>query len=135
MFKTKHEVRDYLNRYALRHGVHERISFGETVLSLDHMPVLEARGIARPWRILTDRRELRAQRVVVATGLNREPHVPSFEGACEFAERHDLRHSWHVPSCAGYRGKRVLLVGSGNSAAELAVALHEAEAGAIDILV
>ena len=37
-----------------------------------------------------------------------------------------MRHSWHVRECGGYRGQRVLLVGSGNSGAELAVAMHEA---------
>ena len=59
----------------------------------------------------------------MATGLNREPHVPCFEGRESF--RGEVRHSWHVRECSGYRGQRVLLVGSGNSGAELAVALHE----------
>ena len=46
-----------------------------------------------------------------------------------------LRHSWSVASCDEYRGERVLLVGSGNSSAELAVALHRAGAKSVDLLV
>ncbi len=135
MFKTKDEVREYVTRYAKSKGVTEHISFGETVLRVSHEPETDAQ---RPWRITTDKREHRARRVVVATGLNRKPHVPSLPGSEQRAAQGGSRallHSWSVTSCDEYKGKRVLLVGSGNSSAELAVALHHSGAQAIDILV
>lgn len=135
MFKTKHEVRDYMNRYAQNKGLARCMSFGETVLRISHEPEVDK---DRPWRVATDKRELRARRVVVATGLNRQPHFPHIPGSEERAARggaRALRHSWSVSSCDEYKGERVLLVGSGNSAAELAVALHHSGAKSIDILV
>ena len=124
MFKTKHEVRDYVSRYAADKGLMKHISFGETVLSVQHEPGSDGE---RPWCVRTNKREHRARRVVVATGLNREPHVPAFEGADAYTG--DLRHSWHVRDCRSYGGKRVLVVGSGNSAAELTVAQRGGDAG------
>ena len=129
MFKTKAEVREYLDRYATAHGLQDSLRFGQTVTAVEHRPA----DAAHPWRVQTERGAYRARRVVVATGLNREPHVPAFEGAEAYTG--DLRHSWHVRDCRSYRGKRVLVVGSGNSAAELTVALHEAGAASIDLLV
>lgn len=134
MFKTKHEVREYVSRYASYKGLAKHISFGEKVLHVKHDPGGDAE---RPWRVTTDKRTHRARRVVVATGLNRKPHVPTIPGADrrEGSGPRGLRHSWSVASCDEYRGERVLLVGSGNSSAELAVALHRAGAKSVDLLV
>lgn len=135
MFKTKHDVRDYLARYAEAHGLQENLRLGRRVTALEHSAVDAAGSASHPWRVQTDvpGETYLARRVVVATGLNREPHVPRFEGRESF--RGEVRHSWHVRECSGYQGKRVLLVGSGNSGAELAVALHEAGAASIDLIV
>ena len=135
MFKTKHDVRDYLARYAEAHGLQENLRLGRRVTALEHSAEGSAASPSHPWRVQTDvpGETYLARRVVVATGLNREPHVPRFEGREGF--RGEVRHSWHVRECSGYQGKRVLLVGSGNSGAELAVALHEAGAASIDLLV
>ena len=135
MFKTKHDVRDYLARYAEAHGLQENLRLGRRVTALEHSAEGSAASSSHPWRVQTDvpGETYLARRVVVATGLNREPHVPRFEGRESF--RGEVRHSWHVRECSGYQGKRVLLVGSGNSGAELAVALHEAGAASIDLLV
>ena len=135
MFKTKHDVRDYLARYAEAHGLQENLRLGRRVTALEHSAEGPAASPSHPWRVQTDvpGETYLARRVVVATGLNREPHVPRFEGRESF--RGEVRHSWHVRECSGYQGKHVLLVGSGNSGAELAVALHEAGAASIDMLV
>ena len=135
MFKTKHDVRDYLARYAEAHGLQENLRLGRRVTALEHSAVGSATSSSHPWRVQTDvpGETYLARRVVVATGLNREPHVPRFEGRESF--RGEVRHSWHVRECSGYQDKRVLLVGSGNSGAELAVALHEAGAASIDLIV
>ena len=77
----------------------------------------------------------RARHVIVATGLNREPHMPEVDGAAQFAAQRSLCHSWEVESCAPYRDKRVLVVGSGNSAAEVATSLHREGAACVVMLV
>jgi cation diffusion facilitator CzcD-associated flavoprotein CzcO len=127
MFKTKAEVRDYLETYAAQHCLDDCISFGEKVLNVKHCS-----HPTHPLCVRTDKALYRCKRLVVATGLNRRPHIPDFEGL----ELHpDVCHSWEVETCARYKGKRVIIIGSGNSSAELAVALHEAGAASIDLLV
>ena len=78
MFKTKHEVREYLSRYAEAHGLQESLRLGRSVTALEHRADVAP---THPWRVTTVQGEaFDARRVVVATGLNREPHVPAFEG-------------------------------------------------------
>ena len=70
------------------------------------------------WQLSTAVGELRAQHLVVATGIMPEPNVPRFKGQEKFGD--------HVVHTAMYRrpepyfGKRVLVVGVGNSGAEIA---------------
>jgi putative flavoprotein involved in K+ transport len=66
--------------------------------------------------------------VVVATGQSNVPFVPDWPGA--FAG--DLVHSALYRNADAYRGRRVLVVGTGNSGAEIAVDL--ADGGASEVL-
>ncbi|HVO03165.1 MAG TPA: NAD(P)-binding domain-containing protein [Candidatus Cybelea sp.] len=67
--------------------------------------------------------EMLAERVVVATGLACFEHVPRELAALSS----DLvRHSNAIASYAVYRGKRVAVVGGGQSALEAAALVHEA---------
>ena len=144
MFKSKHQVREYLARYAAAHDLLQHVGLRERVTRIEHRaPPLPLSGgvagestIAAPdWTVSTDSRVYRARRVIVATGLNREPHSPTLPGAAAFSREHSVCHSWEVENCREYRGKRVLVVGSGNSAAELATSLHREGAAAIMMLV
>lgn len=60
-----------------------------------------------------------ADLVVVATGYNRTPFVP------DWARAGGLQHTHGYKNPAPFRGKRVLVVGSGNSGAEIAQDLAE----------
>ncbi|HET7613058.1 MAG TPA: NAD(P)/FAD-dependent oxidoreductase [Gemmatimonadaceae bacterium] len=75
----------------------------------------------------------RSKAVVVATGQYREPLPPRWPGAELF--RGELTHSADYHRPAPYAGKRVLVVGAGNSGAEIAtdVAEHGASFTAISI--
>ena len=73
------------------------------------------------WRVTTSTGEMTADRVVVATGYNRVPYLPLWAG--RFAG--ELVHASRYRSGAAHRGKDVLVVGGGNTAAELAVDLVE----------
>jgi cation diffusion facilitator CzcD-associated flavoprotein CzcO len=75
----------------------------------------------------------RSKVVVVATGQYREPIPPSWPGVQDF--RGELSHSVDYHRPAPYAGKRVLVVGAGNSGAEIAtdVAEHGAAFAALAI--
>lgn len=64
-----------------------------------------------------------ADQVVVASGANHVPHRPHWEG--EEAYGGQLLHSRNYKNTAPFRGKRVLIVGMGNTGAEIALDLAE----------
>jgi cation diffusion facilitator CzcD-associated flavoprotein CzcO len=83
------------------------------------------------WRVTTDRGDVSARWVVVATGFDRVPVIPDWPGRTGFAG--ELLHSsqYHEPSA--FRGRDVLVVGVGNSGSEIAT--HLARAGAARVRV
>jgi len=85
-------------------------------------------GAQHGWRVdAADGRRFTAPAVVVATGGSRVPVVPQWQGASSFAGR--LLHASAFRSPEPLRGLRVLVVGCGNSGAEIASRLvpHAAE--------
>ena len=66
---------------------------------------------------------LRAETVIVATGYNGSPWIPDWPGRDEFAG--DLVHSDDYRNPAPFRGRDVLVVGAGNSGAEIATDIAE----------
>src|SRR6185437_11360646 len=73
------------------------------------------------WRIETSRGSVSTSTVVVATGYSRVPYLPDWPGRDTFTT--PLVHSSAYREPSGYRGLHVLVVGAGNSAAEIAVDL------------
>ncbi len=105
------ELAAYLGAYADAHGLRDSIRFQTTVERLE--PAADG-----SWRIALDdgsRRKYGA--VVVATGLFRSPRLPAYPGGFDGAARHS--HEYRTPE--PYAGRRVLVVGAGQSAAEIAV--------------
>jgi cation diffusion facilitator CzcD-associated flavoprotein CzcO len=74
------------------------------------------------WRVKTGGGDLEAASVVVAAGFNRLPVVPELPGRNRF--RGAVVHSSEVRGVERWRGRSVLVVGLGNSGADLALALH-----------
>ena len=70
------------------------------------------------WTLHTSDGLIHADHVVVATGYNGTPFVPDWPGRATFAG--ELVHSSQYRSPAPYRDKDVLVVGAGNSGAEIA---------------
>ena len=85
------------------------------------------------WRIDTDAASLLARVVIFATGRYREPVVPIWPGRDQFQGR--LLHSSEYRSGAAFAGQRVLVVGVGNSGAEIAADLSEQRAAHVAIAV
>lgn len=76
------------------------------------------------WRLRTDDRDVDASDVVIATGHERVPHIPPWPGRDGFAL--PLLHVAEIRRVADLAGRRVLLVGAGNSGIEMAGQLVDA---------
>ncbi len=76
------------------------------------------------WRVTHAKGASEAPVVVFATGLNGAPFVPEFDGLADFGG--EWIHSSAYKTAAPYMGKRVLVVGFGNTAGDVALDLAEA---------
>jgi indole-3-pyruvate monooxygenase len=112
-YPTRAQVIEYLERYARQFALQPR--FGERV-----QRVYRADD---GWCCATDRAEYVAEDVVVATGYSRTPVAPAWPGQQEFSG--SIVHSSAYRSAEAYAGKSVLVVGMGNTGAEIALDLCE----------
>ena len=115
---SRDRVVDYLCRYADHHALDVRTGVDVERIERD----------GAGWVLETSDGPFRAERVVVATGNNNVAFVPDWPGS--FAGR--IVHSSDYRNAEPYRGRRVMVVGGGNSGAEIAVDL--ADGGAADVL-
>jgi hypothetical protein len=76
---------------------------------------------------LDDGAEMDAERVVLATGVERFAHLPDY---AEGLPPELARHAQHLGEPAAYAGRRVAVIGAGQSALEWAVLLRDAGADA-----
>jgi len=118
-------VKAYFDSYADHFGLRDRISFGTTVVSLTSAvdPQLSTTGEPR-WDLTVEledgsRKTLRYDAVVVANGHNWNPKMPDYPGLDGFAG--DILHSADYKSADQVRGRRVLVVGAGNTGCDIAV--------------
>lgn len=125
MFKSRDQVVRYLGEYAERHGLQPHLRLGVEVRHVRQLG--EGQGERADWLLETSAGPLRARFLAIATAINRAPWEPELTGRERYRGR--LEHSSAWRSAQGSAGKRVLVVGSGNSAAEIALDL--AEHGAI----
>ncbi len=113
-YPSREQVVAYLEAYARHHDI--RPEFGETVTQV--LPTGDG------WRVLTaGGLDAHSDIVVVATGANRVPRVPVFPGRERFAGR--VLHSRDYRNPESLLGQRVLVVGMGNTGAEIALDLAE----------
>jgi putative flavoprotein involved in K+ transport len=117
------DVIAYLERYAAHHH-------------LDLMLGTEVRELSRSgggWLVETSNGDVEAGAVVVATGYNHTPHMPEYPGREDFEG--ELLHASQYRNAEPYRGRDVLVVGSGNTGAEIAVDLVEGGARRVRLAV
>lgn len=129
-YPTKQQFVAYLEDYAMRFCI--KPIFSTTVVGAEYDEMI------RMWRVrVTTKSEQMAEGpqihqplqqveyvcrwLVVATGENAEVVVPEMEGATEFEG--EVVHTSGYRSGEGYRGKRVLVVGCGNSGMEVCLDL------------
>ena len=116
---AKDDMAEYLGEYAEHAGVRPR--FGTEVRRI----VRDGDG----WCTETDAGPLRTRQVVLACGYNREPVEPSWPGQDTF--RGPLLHASRYANPAPFRGQDVLVVGAGNTGAEIAADLAEQGAATV----
>jgi putative flavoprotein involved in K+ transport len=116
---AKDDVARYLQDYAAHSGVSPR--FGTEVRRLEQD--------GDSWKAQTDGPPLQARQVVVATGYNREPVEPDWPGQDSFPG--DVLHASAYTGPERYRGRDVLVVGAGNTGAEIAADLAESGAARV----
>jgi putative flavoprotein involved in K+ transport len=102
---ARDDLIEYFHEYTAVHDIDLRVN-------------CRVERIEPSWTLHTSDGEVQADHVVVATGYNGAPFVPAWPGRESFTG--ELVHSSQYRSPAPYRGKDVLVVGAGNSGAEIA---------------
>jgi cation diffusion facilitator CzcD-associated flavoprotein CzcO len=113
------QVHSYLADYAKTRGLREIVRTGATVTAVRQLP-------DQRWEIIAEDESGQAQRVecghvVVATGMHWDPLLPTVDGAETFTGRQ--LHSADYSGPAEFAGQRIVVVGLGNSACDIAVDL------------
>jgi putative flavoprotein involved in K+ transport len=127
---SRDAVIDYLERYRASHELEVR---GRT--EVDRVAAAEAQdGDGIRWVIHTTTGErLPARSVVVATGHAHTPYLPDWPGLSSYTGQ--IRHAREYRNPAPFAGLDVLVVGVGNSGAEIATDLGEGGARRVWIAV
>ncbi len=120
---SRDDMAAYLADYAAHHGIEPR--FGSEVRRLDRD--------GDSWTADTGDGKLRARQVVLASGYNSDPVLPRWPGADSYAGR--LMHASAYANSGPFRGKDVLVVGAGNTGAEIAADLAEGGAASVRLAV
>lgn len=116
VFSPKDKIADWLEMYT-------------RVLEIPYWPRSEVKAVSYNdrWTVTVDRDGetvlLHPAHVVFATGMAGKPNMPAFPGADEFeGEQH---HSAQHPGPEQYAGRKVVVIGSNNSAHDICAALVE----------
>ena len=122
IFSPKDKIGDWLEMYTKVMELNYWTSATATKASWD-----EAQ---KEWAVTVERDGeeivLRPRHLVFATGMSSKPYLPHFEGMERFkGEQH---HSSQHPGPDAYRGRKVVIIGSNNSAHDIAAALWENDA-------
>lgn len=113
-FSAGPEIRAYFESVAKRHGVDERIRFGQEITRCTWR---DGR-----WHLTSrDGTTDEADVVIAATGVLHHPSIPRFEGADEFEGA--MFHSARWDPDLHVEGRRVGVVGTGSSAIQIVSAL------------
>lgn len=113
-FPTREQVIGYVERNAREEGIEIRLRTAAERIERDD----------GAWIVRTTTGELRAPEVVVATGYENRPVIPDWSGRDDWNGQ--ILHSSEYRSPEAFRGRKVLVAGTGSSGMEIA---HELAAG------
>lgn len=125
LFPSRLDYQAYLRAYARDFEI--EVETGRTVTAV--------RRAARCWHVAADGEQIEAAAVVIATGIVANPFVPVFRHRAIFEEHGgQVLHSVQYRRPAPFLGRRVLIIGVGNSGSEIGSELARAGV-AVDIAV
>lgn len=114
-YVPRKELVEYYENYARHFRI--RPFFKEEVVSIK-------RHDRDNWRAeMASGKKFVAENIVIATGVNRVPHSPKWEGMDSY--KGTIMHSRAYKNTTPFIGDRVLVIGFGNTGAELALDLSE----------
>ncbi len=130
-FPTAQNIRDYLHSYAKHFGVFNRIRFETDIVNVTREDSNKARWTVtfrfpdvRSGGIKEEKQEF--DFVLICNGVFNIPKIPAMEGKEEFiASGGEVLHSSQVNYISIIDGKRVVVVGFGKSAADIATLAAE----------
>ena len=109
-YPPRHQILAYLRSFADAYGLTDRIEFGVGVRAVE-------KNADHTWTVTrADGRQSVHRQVVICTGAQWHPNIPELPG--DFAG--EIRHTVTYRSSDELRGKRVLIVGAGNSGLDIA---------------
>ena len=112
-YPSRLQVATYLDHYARAFRITPK--FGQEVTAVT--PLESA------WHVATQNGEYLSHNVVIAGGLSHTPYIPEYPGLNTFTGT--TLHTAQFENGRAFAEKSVLVVGFGNSAAEVALDLHE----------
>ncbi|CAH2038925.1 unnamed protein product [Thlaspi arvense] len=122
-YPTKFQFIQYLEDYATNFDINPK--YNETVQSAKYdetFGLWRVKTISKSGQLGSCEFEYICRWLVVATGENAEKVVPDFEGLEDFGG--DVLHAGDYKSGGRYQGKKVLVVGCGNSGMEVSLDLY-----------
>lgn len=118
-YPSHRELREYFRQFATHFELRDNYRFQTAVLAIER----RADGWLLTSRCGEQRQQETFRGVLLANGTLSEPNLPAFEGHFDG----QLLHSADYKSASIFEGKRVLVVGAGNSGCDIAVdAVHRA---------
>ena len=111
------QIRDYVHGFAEAEGLTDLVTFNTAITTA--VPVESSSAPAGSWDVTLSTGETRRYGgIIAAPGVNWHPNVPEYPGVERF--RGDVRHSSTYTDPEEFRGRRVLVVGGGNSGVDIA---------------
>ncbi|KXF57201.1 hypothetical protein AXA44_30940 [Rhodococcus sp. SC4] len=116
LFPSHTEMREYLSTFAHSFGIYSRVRFNSRVTAVRGRSIDGSDGVRVAWSVTVNDSDTEDfDSVVVATGHLTDPMLPDFVD--DFTG--ELMHSHYYRESIGYAGKRVLVVGAGNSGCDI----------------
>lgn len=112
-YPARQQVVDYLDSYQKEFDIQPIFNTEATLVEKKR----------EKWVVETTNGTFQAKNIIIATGPFGKPRDISFKGMENF--KGEITHSFGYKSGQDYKGKKVLVVGFGNSACEIAIDLHE----------
>jgi putative flavoprotein involved in K+ transport len=123
VFPSRDQLVSYLEDYASRNDID--IRFGTSAERIDRD--------AQRWKLTTSAGEVTAAHVIIATGHQHTPAIPTWPGRAQFGGR--LLHSGEYRNAREFHGCDVLVVGPGCSGLEIAYDLADGGASRVRLAI